>query len=161
VAVCGWSAGGNIAAVICQMARDTGGPHIAGQVLVTPATDCDFTRESYAANGEGYGLTASMMRWFWDHYADPADWKNPKASPLRAADLSKLPPAMVVTCEFDPLRDEGAAYASALAAAGVDTHHLACRGQIHTSLPLVDVILSANAARAEVGGALRRFLSRS
>src|SRR5262245_10270540 len=158
LAVCGWSAGGNIAAVVCQMARDAGGPHIAGQVLVTPVADCDLTRSSYAENGEGYGLTTSLMRWFWDNYADPADRENPKASPLRAADLSNLPPALVVTCEFDPLRDEGIAYADALAAAGVDARHLPCRGQIHTSVPSVDMILSAAGARAAVGAARARFL---
>ena len=159
--MCGWSAGGNIAAVVCQLARDAGGPRIAGQVLVTPVTDCDFTRESYVANGEGYGLTAAMMRWFWDHYADPKTiGGDPTASPLRAADLSGLPPALVVTSEFDPLRDEGAAYAAAMAAAGVDARHLACRGQIHTSVPMVGVILSAEAARAEIGAALRRFFDR-
>jgi acetyl esterase/lipase len=161
LAVCGWSAGGNIAAVVCQLARDARGPRIAGQVLVTPVVDCDFTRESYVANGEGYGLTTALMRWFWDHYADAADRRHPKASPLRAADLSNLPPALVVTCEFDPLRDEGAAYAAALAAAGVDARHLSCRGQIHTSLPSVDVIPSAAAARAEIGRALRRYLDAS
>jgi cation diffusion facilitator CzcD-associated flavoprotein CzcO/acetyl esterase/lipase len=158
LAVCGWSAGGNIAAVVCQMARDAGGPAIAGQVLVTPVTDCDFTRESYVGNGDGYFLTAAMMRWFWDHYADPADRVNPKASPLRARDLSRLPPALVVTSEFDPLRDEGVAYADALAKAGVDARHLPCRGQVHTSVPAVDAILSANGAREEIGAALRRFL---
>jgi cation diffusion facilitator CzcD-associated flavoprotein CzcO/acetyl esterase/lipase len=158
LAVCGWSAGGNIAAVVCQMARDAGGPHIAGQVLVTPVTDCDFTRGSYVANAEGYVLTAALMRWFWDHYVDPADRARPLASPLRARSLSGLPPALVVTCEFDPLRDEGAAYARALAAAGVDARHLPCRGQIHMSVPAVDVILSANGTREEIGATLRRFL---
>ncbi len=154
--VCGWSAGGNIAAGVCLLGRDTG-PKIVGQVLITPVTDCDFTRESYVANAEGCGLTASLMRWFWDHYADEADRKHPKASPLRAADLSGLPPALVVTCEFDPLRDEGAAYAAALVAAGVDAGHLECRGQIHTSIPAVGIIVSAESARAEIGAALRRF----
>jgi cation diffusion facilitator CzcD-associated flavoprotein CzcO/acetyl esterase/lipase len=158
LAVCGWSAGGNIAAVVCQMARDAGGPHIAGQVLVTPVTDCDLTRESYVANGDGYVLTTALMRWFWDHYADPADRLQAKASPLRAKDLSGLPPALVVTCEFDPLRDEGAAYAEALARAGVDARHLGCRGQIHTSVPAVDMIRSAAGAREEIGAALRRLL---
>jgi acetyl esterase/lipase len=158
LAVCGWSAGGNVAAVVCQMARDAGGPRIDGQVLVTPVTDCDLTRESYVANADGYLLTTAAMRWFWDHYADPADRAHPKASPLRARSLAGLPPALVVTCEFDPLRDEGAAYADALAAAGVDVRHLACRGQIHTSVPMVDMIVSANGAREEIGVALRRFL---
>src|SRR6185369_6203130 len=159
IAVCGWSAGGNIAAVVCQMARDAGGPDIAGQVLVTPVTDCDLTRESYVVNADGFVLTTALMRWFWDHYADTADRTDPKASPLRAPDLSGLPPALVVTCEFDPLRDEGAAYAEALAAAGVEARHLPCRGQIHTSVPAVDMMLSATSARAEIGAALRRFLA--
>jgi acetyl esterase/lipase len=159
IAVCGWSAGGNIAAVVCQLARDAGGPTIAGQVLVTPVTDCDFTRGSYVENADGYVLTTPLMRWFWDHYADPTERLDPKASPLRARDLSRLPPALVVTCEFDPLRDEGAAYAKALAAAGVEVRHLPCRGQIHTSVPAVDMILSATSARAEIGTALRRFLA--
>src|SRR6185295_13450490 len=119
LAVAGWSAGGNIAAVTCQQARDTGGPRIAGQLLLTPVTDCDMRRPSYLENAEGYVLTTSLMSWFWDHYADAATRTHPKASPLRAQDLSKLPPAFVVACEFDPLRDEAIAYAQALAAAGV------------------------------------------
>jgi acetyl esterase/lipase len=140
------------------MARDAGGPHVAGQVLITPVTDCDLTRDSYVVNADGYLLTTALMRWFWDHYADPADRAHPKASPLRARSLAGLPPALVVTCEFDPLRDEGAAYADALAASGVDVHHLACRGQMHTSLAMVDLIVSANDAREEVADAIRRFL---
>jgi len=157
LAVCGWSAGGNIAAVVCQLARDASGPAIAGQVLVTPVTDSDLTRPSYVENGDGYILTTALMRWFWDHYADPSDRSNPKASPLRAATLSGLPPALVLTCEFDPLRDEGTAYANAMASAGVPVEHLACRGQIHTSLTAVDVILSGDHAREAMGAALRRF----
>jgi acetyl esterase/lipase len=159
LAVCGWSAGGNVAAVVCQMARDAGGPAIDGQVLVTPVTDCDFTRESYVQNADGYVLTAAVMRWFWDRYADPADRTDPKASPLRAADLTRLPPALVVTCEFDPLRDEGAAYAAAMAAAGGAVRHLPCRGHVHTSLMLVDAIVSGAGARAEIAAALRGFWS--
>ena len=106
LAVAGWSAGGNLAAVACQLARDAGGPEILGQLLVTPVTDCDLSRPSYQENGDGYVLTAPLMHWFWDHYADPADRRDPKASPLRG-DLSDLPPAVIVTAEFDPLRDEG------------------------------------------------------
>lgn len=159
LAVCGWSAGGKIAAVVCHLARDAGGPHIAGQVLLTPVTDCDMTRPSYVENADGYILTAPLMEWFWEHYADEPDRAHPMASPLRAADLSNLPPALVVTAEFDPLRDEGEAYAQALAAAGVEVQHLACRGQTHTSLTMVDVVLSGASAREEMAAALRRFLA--
>jgi len=161
LAVAGWSAGANVAAVVCQLARDAGGPTITGQLLVTPVTDSDLSRRSYVDNADGYILTAPLMRWFWDHYADPSDRADPKASPLRATSLADLPPALIVTCEFDPLRDEGAAYADALAAAGVQVRHLPCRGQIHTSLTAVDAILSGAAARAEMGEALRQFLGAS
>jgi cation diffusion facilitator CzcD-associated flavoprotein CzcO/acetyl esterase/lipase len=157
LAVSGWSAGGNLAAVVCQMARDAGGPAISGQLLVTPVTDCDFTTGSYSTNAEGYFLTKDLMQWFWDHYADPADRLNPKASPLRAESLAGLPPAFVVTCEFDPLRDEGIAYAEALQAEGVPAKQLQCRGQIHTSLSLVDIVLSGAGARESMGAALRGF----
>jgi cation diffusion facilitator CzcD-associated flavoprotein CzcO/acetyl esterase/lipase len=159
LAVAGWSAGANVAAVTCLSARDAGGPVIAGQVLVNPVTDCDFSTRSYIDNGEGYILTKPLLEWFWDHYADPADRSDPRVSPRRAADLSGLPPALVVTSEFDPLRDEGAAYADALAAAGVDARHLPCRGQIHTSIVAVDMIISSAGARAQIAAALNTFLA--
>jgi acetyl esterase/lipase len=153
--VAGWSAGGNVAAVVCQLARDVGEPDIAGQLLLTPVTDSDMSRGSYVENGDGYVLTTPLMKWFWDHYADPGDRDDPKASPLRAKDLSNLPPAVVVTGEFDPLRDEGAAYAAALEAAGVPVHHIQARGHTHTSVTMVDVVLSGAAVRAEMADALR------
>jgi acetyl esterase/lipase len=106
-------------------------------------------------------LTKALMEWFWDHYADPEDRKHPHASPLRANDLSNLPPALVVTCEFDPLRDEGVAYAEAMAAAGVPVRHLPARGHVHTSLTMVDVILSGAPVRAEMADALRQFFGAS
>ena len=158
LAVAGWSAGANIATVVCRLAREAGSPAIAGQLLVTPVTDCDLSRPSYADNADGYVLTTGLMTWFWDHYADPADRADPMASPLRAESLRGLPPAMVVTCEFDPLRDEGDAYADALAAADVPVRHLRCRGQIHTSLVAVDLLISGAAARSEMGDALTGFL---
>jgi cation diffusion facilitator CzcD-associated flavoprotein CzcO/acetyl esterase/lipase len=161
LAVCGWSAGANVAAVTCQRARDAGGPTIVGQLLLTPVTDCDMTRGSYTENADGYVLTTPLMEWFWDHYADPQDRKHPYASPLRADDLSNLPPAVVVTCEFDPLRDEGVAYAEAMAAAGVPVRHLPARGHTHTSLTMVDVILSGAPVRAEMADALRQFFGAS
>ena len=156
LAVAGWSAGANVAAVVCQTARDAGGPTIVGQLLLNPVTDTDFSRRSYVENADGYLLTAGLMAWFWDHYAEPADRTHPKAAPL-LGDLSDLPPALVVTCEFDPLRDEGDAYADALEAAGVRVQRLACRGQIHTSLTAVDAILSGAGPRAIMGDALRQF----
>jgi cation diffusion facilitator CzcD-associated flavoprotein CzcO/acetyl esterase/lipase len=161
LAVCGWSAGANIAAVVCQLARDAGGPAIVGQGLLTPVTDLDMGTRSYVENAEGYVLTAVLMKWFWDHYADEADRADPRASPLRAADLSGLPPALVITCEFDPLRDEGAAYADALAAAGVPVQHIAARGHTHTSLTMVDVVISGAKVRAAIADALRQFFGAS
>ena len=157
LALAGWSAGANLAAVACQQLRGSD-VEIAGQVLITPVTDSDPTRPSYEENADGYVLTAALMAWFWDHYAHDAHRKDPRAAPLLADDLSGLPPAMVVTCEFDPLRDEGDAYAEALAKAGVEVRHLPCPGQIHTSIPSVDVILTAEEARAEIAATLRSFL---
>jgi cation diffusion facilitator CzcD-associated flavoprotein CzcO/acetyl esterase/lipase len=157
LAVAGWSAGGNLAAVVCQLAKAAGGPDISAQLLITPVTDSDVARPSYRDNGEGYLLTRSLMEWFWNHYCDPADRTDPRAAPLRAADLSGLPPAIVVTAQFDPLRDEGDAYAAALAAAGVDVVHLPARGQNHTSITGVGMFLSPRALRTEIAGQLARL----
>ena len=156
VLVAGWSAGGNIAAVTCQLARDRGGPEIAGQLLVCPVTDCDFDRSSYNDNATGYFLTRSLMYWFWDLYCSPADRTDPRVSPLRGK-VSGLPPAFVVTCEFDPLRDEGIAYAEAMAAAGVPVEQLKARGQFHSSFAMVDVVITGVPGRVQMAEALRRF----
>ena len=142
LAVCGWSAGGNIAAVVCQMARDAGGPRIAGQVLVTPVTDCDFTRESYVANGDGYVLTTALMRWFWNHYADPA--AGPKASPLRRA----TSPASLLRSSSRAVRSatrRGRRVRGALAA-GVERH--SCRGRVHTSVPAGTILSAAGGGKS-------------
>ena len=157
LAVAGWSAGGNLAAVVCQTARDNGGPAILGQLLLTPVTDSDTTRPSYTENGEDRVLTSSLMKWFWDHYADPSQRSDPKAAPIRATSLAGLPPAFIVTGEFDPLRDEGAAYAEALTKAGVSTKHYSARGHIHTSIPAVDMLPTGAAVRAEMAAAIRNF----
>jgi acetyl esterase/lipase len=154
VVVAGWSAGANLAAVTAQLARDAGGPSIVGQLLLTPVTDCDWSRASYTDNGEGYVLTASLMRWFWDHYADEADRTDPLASPIRG-NLADLPPATIIACEFDPLRDEGMAYAEALRAAGNRADLIVGRGHTHTSLTMVDVIISSAPFRAQMAEALR------
>jgi acetyl esterase/lipase len=102
-------------------------------------------------------LTKNIMHWFWDHYADPADRDDPRVSPLRNANFSGLPPALVVTCEFDPLRDEGIAYAAAMEAAGVPVQSLTARGHTHTSLTMVDVIISGAPVRAQMADALKQF----
>ncbi|MBR0996671.1 cation diffusion facilitator CzcD-associated flavoprotein CzcO/acetyl esterase/lipase [Bradyrhizobium japonicum] len=156
VLVAGWSAGGNIAAVTCQLARDRGGPEIAGQLLVCPVTDCTFDRPSYNDNATGYFLTRSLMYWFWDLYCSPADRTDPRVSPLRG-NVAGLPPALVVTCEFDPLRDEGIAYAEAMAAVGVPVEQLRARGHFHSSFAMVDVVITGVAGRVQMAEALRRF----
>jgi acetyl esterase/lipase len=154
--VAGWSAGANLAAVLCQAAR-SGGPAIAGQLLLTPVTDGGRPWPSADENAEGYVLTKPLMQWFWDHYAGPADRLDPRASPLRAEDLSGLPPAVIVTAELDPLRDEGVAYAGALERAGVPTRRLHARGHTHTSLTMVDVVGSGEGLRATMADALQGF----
>jgi acetyl esterase/lipase len=156
VLVAGWSAGGNIAAVTCQLARDRGGPRISGQLLICPVTDGTFDRPSYNENATGYFLTRSLMYWFWDLYCSPADRTDPRASPLRGK-LSGLPPAFVVTCEFDPLRDEGIAYAEALGGVGVPVEQLQARGHFHASFTMVDVVITGVSGRASMAEALRRF----
>ena len=157
--VAGWSAGGNLAAVVSQLARDAGGPEISGQLLVTPVTDCDLDTGSYRENADGYVLTKPLMEWFWDYYVDAADRNDPRCSPLQAKDLSHLPPAFIVTAEFDPLRDEGNAYAAALEQAGVPVTLLQGRGHTHTSLSMVDVILSGAPIRAQMADALKSFVT--
>jgi acetyl esterase/lipase len=161
VAVAGWSAGGNLAAVVCRLARDAGGPPIAGQLLITPVTDGTTDRPSHTENADGYVLTGALLAWFWAHYADPADRSDPRASPLTAPSLAGLPPAAVFTSQFDPLRDEGDAYAAALADAGVAVQHVPCRGHVHTSLGAVGVIISSAPLRARMAEALRQFFDGS
>ena len=156
VLVAGWSAGGNIAAVTCQLARDRGGPEIAGQLLICPVTDCTFDRPSYVDNAAGYFVTRGLMYWFWDIYCSPADRTDPRASPLQG-NLANLPPAFVATCEFDPLRDEGIAYADALSAAGVPVEQLQARGHFHSSLMMVDVVITGVGGREKMAEALRGF----
>ncbi len=132
IAVAGDSAGGNLAAVVTQMAKERGGPALCYQLLIYPATDAGGEYGSRVENGEGYLLTKSAMDWFYGHYLNsPSDVENPLVSPLRAADLSGLPPATVITCGFDPLRDEGDAYAEKLAAAGVPVDHQTNPSMIH------------------------------
>lgn len=141
VAVAGDSAGGNLAAVVAQLAKQRGGPALAHQLLIYPVTAHDFTTPSYEENAEGYFLTRDMMQWFWHHYLERAeDGQDPLAAPLRAKDLSGLPPATVVTAEYDPLRDEGEAYARRLDEAGVPTQAVRYDGVIHGFVSMYEQI---------------------
>ena len=157
IAVAGWSAGANLAAVVAQIARDNNGPALSGQLLLTPVTDGSQQSASHHENGDGYILTKALMEWFWNHYADVDDRTKPTASPLLASSLANLPPAMIVTAQFDPLRDEGNAYARALADAGVQVKRMQARGHIHTSITMVDVLPSGAPIRGHMASALRGF----
>ncbi len=133
IAVGGDSAGGNLAAVTALRIRDEGGPGLRAQLLIYPVTDYwKPGTPSYAENAEGYGLTRAGMEWFWDHYlASPEDARNPHAAPLRAPDLHGLPPALVITAEYDPLRDEAELYAARLREAGVPAELVRYAGMNH------------------------------
>ncbi len=130
VAVGGDSSGGNLAAVVALRARDRGLP-LRLQILIYPVTDCDFNRRSYLAYATGYGLTRDGMRWFWGHYLGEQPWDHPEASPLRAPSVSGVAPALVMVCEYDPLRDEGLAYAERLRQAGLGVELIEQKGMIH------------------------------
>ncbi len=152
--VAGWSAGGNLAAGVCQTARAAGGPAIAGQILIAPVIDFDTKRTSYQENGEGYILTNGLLHWFFDQYIDPADRDDPRFCVING-DLADLPPAVVVTAEFDPLRDEGTSYAEALRVAGVPVRHIPARGHTHTSVTMVGVVISGAPVREQLADAIR------
>ncbi len=157
VAVAGDSAGGNLAAVVSMLARAQGGPALVHQLLVYPVTDWDFETRSYRENAEGYLLTRDMMRWFHGHYfAKPEEAADPLAAPLRAADLRGLPSATVLTAEFDPLRDEGEAYAARLRDAGVPTTLTRYDGMFHGFFGMTARIDRARDAVDEAARALRR-----
>ena len=156
IAVGGDSAGGNLAAVVALMARDRGGPKLAFQLLVYPATDTDFETRSYRENSEGYFLTRADMVWFWNHYAPrDEDRRNPYAAPLRAASLRGLPPALVITAEFDPLCDDGNAYAGRLREDGVPVRLSQQDGLIHGFFQMGAVIDRGRASVDEASRALK------
>jgi acetyl esterase len=160
VAVAGDSAGGNLAAAVALMARDRGGPRPRHQALIYPVTDHDFERPSYRENAEGYLLSRADMRWFWGHYLpEPERRADPYASPLRAEKLGELPPATVVTAEFDPLRDEGEAYAARLAEAGVPVECERYEGMIHGFVQLFPVFDAGRRATDRLGAILRAVLA--
>ncbi len=159
VAIGGDSAGGNLAAVVAQLARDRTGPRLRFQLLVYPATDVSYDTPSYRDNATGYFLEREDMRWFYDHYLrSDADRSDPRASPLRATDLRGLPPALVITAEFDPLRDEGEAYAAQLREAGVPVTLTRYDGMIHGFFGMGPLLDQGKRAVAEAAAGLRTAL---
>ncbi len=148
------TAGANLAAVVARKLAGDDDVEISRQLLVTPVTDVADEAPSRVSNGDGFVLTRSLMDWFVDAYVTEDQRTDPDVSPLRANNLSGLAPAMVVYAQFDPLRDEGQAYAQALRDAGVDVTELFARGHVHTSLHAVDVVLSGAPLRQEMAGFL-------
>lgn len=161
LAVGGDSAGGNLAAAVALAARDRGGPKIRLQLLIYPVTGYDAQTFSRRAFSEGYWLTEAAMEWFWSHYlAEPDDGRHPYASPLLAPKLERLPAAVVLTAEFDVLRDEGEAYAARLSDAGVPVELHRFDGMLHGFLACSGVVDRARDAVAVAGRALRTSLGR-
>ncbi|MFT3937588.1 alpha/beta hydrolase [Rhodopseudomonas sp.] len=156
LSVGGDSAGGNLSAVVALHARDHGGPLLAGQVLIYPATDFSMRHPSHSEPETSVLLTHSVIRWFRDHYLggaqDAEDWR---ASPARAETLAGLPPAFVITAGADPLRDEGDEYARRLADAGVPLKHRTYPGQFHGFFTMGKLLPQANVAVREIGDWLK------
>ncbi|MDO9526737.1 MAG: alpha/beta hydrolase [Gemmobacter sp.] len=159
VVVMGDSAGGNLATVCC--ARLANPASVALQVLYYPVTDHDFTRPSYAAHGTGLPLTAADMAWFFGHYAPASQWLDPAISPIRRADLSRQPPAIVVTAEHDVLSDEGEAYADRLTRAGVAVTRRQIAGVTHGFIRLHPLFDVADAELTAIAADVRRRLART
>ncbi|MBT2757635.1 alpha/beta hydrolase [Mesobacillus foraminis] len=157
IAVGGDSAGGNLAAVVALMARDKGEISLAYQILIYPVTNHSYATESYTENAEGYLLTKDSMIWFWNHYLDnEEDGQNPYASPLLASDFSGLAPALVLTGEFDPLRDEGEAYAKRLKEAGVPVEANRYDGMIHGFFWMPGVLEQGRKSIEQAAAALKQ-----
>ena len=159
IAVGGDSAGGNLAAAVALMARDRDGPQLCFQLLIYPVTAADFDTGSYRDNAEGYLLSRRAMQWFWDQYVpDLAQRREPYAAPLAAPSLAGLPPALIQTAEYDPLRDEGEAFAAALERAGIAVKSTRYDGLIHGFFGMQDAVAATRPALAEAVGALREHL---
>jgi acetyl esterase len=156
LAVGGDSAGGNLATVVALAARDAGDPPLAFQLLIYPGTDMRRLTESHRTNGQGYLLTSDTIAYFMNHYLDPAHYTDWRASPLLREDLARLPPALVLTAGYDPLRDEGLAYADRLTAAGNVATQVCFDRQIHGFITMGRVIDEANAAVRICAAELRK-----
>ena len=156
VSVGGESAGANLAAVVCLLARDRGGPAISFQWLDVPVTDLTMSQPSIDRLGTGYGLTKRDMERYIADYLRDTDPKDPYASPLHAEDLTGLPPALVMTTELDPLRDEGIAYATRLREAGTTVDHIDLEGHVHASFAFTRLLPTAREYEAQAITKLRQ-----
>lgn len=161
VIVGGDSMGGCLAAVVCQLARDAGEPGPAAQLLFYPATDRVARRASRRLFGRGFLLTEELLGWFMEHYLGGADPHDPRVSPLRHPDLRGLPPAVVVTAGFDPLCDEGRAYADALAAAGVPVCYRCAEGLVHGFVQMTGAVPAARRAMLDAVADLEACLPKA
>ncbi|HET8681711.1 MAG TPA: alpha/beta hydrolase [Micromonosporaceae bacterium] len=160
VAVGGDSAGGNLAAAVTLMAQDRGGPELAGQLLVYPNTDYAADTGSMQSNADPWLFNRTSVAWYWRHYlARPEDGRNPLASPLRAEKVEGLPPALVITAEYDPLRDQGEQYAYRLAEAGVPVRLSRYDGMVHGFFAMAGVLDAGGAAIREAAGHLRAWFT--
>ena len=158
LAVAGDSAGGNLAAAVAICARDAGRPPLRHQLLIYPVIDANFETASYLeSGGDDAYLSATMMRWFWQHYVGDLDDVHPLAAPLRHGDLASLPPATVLVAQYDALRDEGQAYAQALRAAGVEAYSETAPGMIHGFLTMLEQAWAKDGARSYVGVTMPQF----
>jgi len=152
IAVCGDSAGGNLAAAVALTSRDRGGPALRHQALLCPVIDSACDSASMIANGMGFMLSREIMMWFWNCYlAKPADASNPLASPAQAKNLANLPPTSIATAEFDPLRDEAELYADRLRAAGVTVTARRYLGMIHDFMAMPHITAMARRSIADIG----------
>lgn len=155
------SAGGNLATIACLKARDEGGNMPVAQLLIYPLTDMAMNTPSYSENKNAKPLNAAMMTWFWNHYLNnEAEGQQPYASPMRAKDLRGLPPTTVITAQFDPLRDEGEAYAQRLLDAGVPVFVKRYDGVTHEFFGLAGVVPKAKEAVDDAADALKQAFVR-
>ena len=160
IGVTGDSAGGNLTACAAVMAAERGGPDIALQVPIYPVIAADFGNQSYRDRADGPILTRAMMRWFWDQYLnDPSEATHPHVAPIYSEHLAKAAPALVITAEYDPLRDEGAVYARALQEAGVSTVHHDYPGVPHGFVTMWHAIDMGLEALDEIASAMKQALA--
>lgn len=159
--VMGDSAGGNLATVVCMMSRDRGGPPISAQVLIYPALDATLSMPSINRLGKGYFLTKEKMEWYVGHYSrNEANKRHPHLSPLFADKLQDLPPALIITAEFDPLLDDGETYAKKLKEAGVPVEYREYKGMIHAFFSMPGFLREAHEAEDQVKRFVIRYLEK-